>query len=89
MSSSVHGTYVGDDEIRIHRELWALVIGGLDGDLGARDEARHRLIAAAPVDWDADLDDDGGSGWQPARPVAAPQNHGEPWQTGSGLRCSL
>ncbi|MFI0454281.1 hypothetical protein [Actinomadura sp. 6N118] len=72
MSGSTYATYVGGDEIAVGREMWVLVIRGLDGDPGAREEGRHLLIAAAPLGWDDELDDDGGAAWQPARPEMAP-----------------
>lgn len=68
---------VHTDTVPLERDLWTHLVHVLDGDRTQIESIRERLIALAPQSWDADLADDGGTGWLPIRPVIAPtDDHG-------------
>ncbi|MFG1997779.1 hypothetical protein ACGFNU_01375 [Spirillospora sp. NPDC048911] len=73
MSMSNHGTWVGSGHVAVDRELWALLVRGLDGDLEAREAGRHELLKAAPVAWDKELERAGPGGvrWMPLEAARA------------------
>ncbi|MFI0446023.1 hypothetical protein [Actinomadura sp. 6N118] len=61
MSMSSHGEWVGGGDVAIDRELWALLVRGMDGDPDARQAAREGLIKRAPAAWDEESERGGGS----------------------------